>query len=99
LVGRHDSRGSLRRHRYPSRACPTCALKRETRAGPGFDARLERDIDVEDEAIPLDRILRVLEPAKSLRLVILDACRDNPFVRTMKRTLASRSFGRGLARA
>jgi uncharacterized caspase-like protein len=29
--------------------------------------------------------------------VILDACRDNPFVKTMKRTLASRSIGRGLA--
>ena len=29
--------------------------------------------------------------------MILDACRDNPFVKTMKRTLASRSFGRGLA--
>ena len=61
------------------------------------DARLASDIDVEDEAISLDRVLRVLEPAKSLRLVILDACRDNPFVKTMKRTLASRSFGRGLA--
>ena len=61
------------------------------------DARLERDIDVEDEAISLDRVLLMLEPARSLRLVILDACRDNPFVRTMKRTLASRSFGRGLA--
>ena len=61
------------------------------------DARLERDIDVEYEAMPLDRVLRVLEPARSLRLVILDACRDNPFVRTMKRTLASRAVGRGLA--
>ena len=62
------------------------------------DAKLASDIDVEDEAISLDRVLRVLEPARSLRLVILDACRDNPFVKTMKRTLASRSFGRGLAR-
>ncbi len=61
------------------------------------DARLERDIDVEYEAMPLDRVLRVLETARSLRLVILDACRDNPFVKTMKRTLASRSVGRGLA--
>jgi Caspase domain len=62
------------------------------------DAKLERDIDVEYEAMPLDRVLRVLEPARSLRLVILDACRDNPFVRTMKRTLASRGVvGRGLA--
>jgi uncharacterized caspase-like protein len=61
------------------------------------DARLATDIDVEYEAMPLDRVLRVLEPVRSLRLVILDACRDNPFVRTMKRTLASRSVGRGLA--
>jgi hypothetical protein len=61
------------------------------------DAKLATDIDVEYEAMPLDRVLRVLEPARSLRLVILDACRDNPFVRTMKRTMASRSVGRGLA--
>jgi len=63
------------------------------------DATLERDVDVEDEAISLDRIVRILEPAKRLRLVILDACRDNPFVRSMKRTLGTRSIGdRGLAK-
>ena len=62
------------------------------------DAVLERDTDVEDESLALDRFLRVLEPVKRLRLVILDACRDNPFARTMKRTLASRSVGRGLAK-
>jgi uncharacterized caspase-like protein len=61
------------------------------------DAKLERDTDVYDEALSLDRVLLAIEPAKILRLVILDACRDNPFVKTMKRTLASRSFGRGLA--
>jgi hypothetical protein len=33
-----------------------------------------------------------------LRLVILDACRDNPFSRTMKRTVASRAIGQGLAK-
>src|SRR6202158_6106137 len=33
------------------------------------DAVLERDIDAFDEAIPLDRILTVLEPAEQLRLV------------------------------
>jgi uncharacterized caspase-like protein len=62
------------------------------------DAVLERDIDAFDEAIPLDRILTVIEPAKQLRLVILDACRDNPFNKTMKRTIGSRAIGRGLAR-
>ncbi|MGX1317945.1 putative caspase-like protein [Bradyrhizobium sp. USDA 377] len=61
------------------------------------DARLERDTDVYDEALSLDRVLVAVEPAKQLRLVILDACRDNPFGKTMKRTIASRGIGRGLA--
>jgi uncharacterized caspase-like protein len=39
-----------------------------------IDAALERDIDVEDETVSLDRILSVIEPVKRLRLVILDAC-------------------------
>ncbi len=62
------------------------------------DAKLERDTDVYDEALSLDRILVAMEPAKKLRLVILDACRDNPFSRTMKRTVASRAIGQGLAK-
>jgi hypothetical protein len=61
------------------------------------DAVLERDIDVEDETIPLERVTQVLQQAKRLRLVILDACRDNPFVRSMRRTVAGRSIGRGFA--
>jgi uncharacterized caspase-like protein len=60
------------------------------------DAVLERDADVDDEAIGLNRILLAAEPATKLRLVILDACRDNPFAKKMKRTIASRSLGRGL---
>ena len=62
------------------------------------DARLERDTDIYDEGLSLDRILIAIEPAKKLRLVILDACRDNPFSRTMKRTVASRAIGQGLAK-
>ena len=62
------------------------------------DAQLERDIDVEDETIALDRIVKVMEPARRLRLVILDACRENPFLRTMKRTISSRAVGRGLGK-
>lgn len=62
------------------------------------DAVLERDIDVEDETVSLDRIGQMLEQAKRLRLIILDACRDNPFAKSMKRTLATRSIGRGLAK-
>jgi hypothetical protein len=62
------------------------------------DAILQRDTDVEDEAISMDRLLRILEPVKRLRLIILDACRENPFTRSMKRTIASRAIGRGLAK-
>jgi len=62
------------------------------------DAQLENDTDVYDETIGLDRILVAIEPAKRLRLVILDACRDNPFARNMKRTMASRAVPRGLAK-
>ena len=63
-----------------------------------IDAKLERDTDVYDEALSLDRVLLAVEPAKKLRLVILDACRDNPFAKSMKRTVASRAIGQGLAK-
>jgi len=62
------------------------------------DAKLLSDFDVEDEAVSLDRILQAINPAKRLRLVILDACRDNPFAETMKRSVGTRSVGRGLAK-
>ena len=61
------------------------------------DAVLDRDTDVPYETVSLDTLVQVLEPARRLRLVMLDACRDNPFVRTMKRTVGSRAVGRGLA--
>jgi uncharacterized caspase-like protein len=62
------------------------------------DARLASDFDVEDETLSLDRVLRTLEPAKRLRLVILDACRENPFAAKMKRSVATRAITRGLAK-
>jgi uncharacterized caspase-like protein len=62
-----------------------------------IDARLKTDRDVQDETVSMDRMLMATENAKRLRLVVLDACRDNPFVRNMRRTIATRSIGRGLA--
>ena len=62
------------------------------------DARLASDQDVEFEAVPLDLVMRALDGASELRLVILDACRDNPFAAKMQRSGATRSIGRGLAR-
>jgi Caspase domain len=43
------------------------------------DAKLGRDYDVDDEAVALDRIIWALQSVKRLRLILLDACRDNPF--------------------
>ncbi len=62
-----------------------------------IDAKIMRDVDVEDEAISLDRVVRTIEGAKRLQLVILDSCRDNPFVRSMRRTIATRSLRSGHA--
>jgi tetratricopeptide (TPR) repeat protein len=63
------------------------------------DARLSTDRDVGFEAVPMDQVLSAVDGAKKLRVVLLDACRDNPFANRMRRTLntASRSIGRGLA--
>src|SRR5215211_2931476 len=63
------------------------------------DAKLATEVDAEDEAVSLERIMMALEPAKRLRLVILDACRDNPFARTMKRRVAMRAITGGLGKA
>jgi len=62
------------------------------------DARLLSDFDVEDETVSLDRVIRALDSVRRLKLVILDACRDNPFTTTMKRSVVSRSVGRGLGK-
>ena len=62
------------------------------------DAVLERSTDVPDETIPLDRVLDRVHGAKKLRIVILDACRNNPFLSHMIVTGGrSRSVSRGLA--
>ncbi len=62
------------------------------------DVRLKTDKDVEDEAIPLDRVQRSLEGASKLKLIILDACRNNPFEQSMTRSISTRAVSRGLAR-
>ena len=49
------------------------------------DARLERDTDVRFEAVELDYVLAATVGA-GLRVVILDACRNNPLARSMQRT-------------
>jgi TPR repeat protein len=58
------------------------------------DARLERDVDVRYETVTLDDLL-VSTVGARLRLVILDACRNNPLARSMQRTVASRNVSGG----
>jgi hypothetical protein len=60
------------------------------------DAILQRDRDLEVEATRLDTVMLMSESAR-MRIVVLDACRNNPFVATMQRTLRNRAIGRGLA--
>jgi hypothetical protein len=64
------------------------------------DAKLANDHDAQDEAITIDRLIDSVEGAKRLRLIILDACRDDPFVAAMKRNrrTAARSISSGLGR-
>ena len=58
------------------------------------DARLERDVDVRFETVTVDDLL-VSTTGASLRLVILDACRNNPLARAMQRTAATRTVSGG----
>lgn len=64
------------------------------------DARLASDRDADDEAILLERLVSSADGARRLRLIILDACRDNPFVRTMRRErkTANRAVAAGLGK-
>jgi uncharacterized caspase-like protein len=50
------------------------------------DAELESDIDTENEAIGLKSLVLTVAGASKLGLVVLDACRNNPFSAKMQRT-------------
>jgi tetratricopeptide (TPR) repeat protein len=76
------------------------------------DAKIAVDRDIQFEAVPLDQVMAVVDGAKKLKLVLLDACRDNPFAPQMRitarpeaaalapstagGTVGTRSVGRGL---
>ncbi len=76
------------------------------------EAKLAADRDVQFETVPLDQVMVAVEGAKKLKLILIDACRDNPFAPQMRRTTApemvaaagstgggaigTRSIGRGL---
>jgi peptidoglycan hydrolase-like protein with peptidoglycan-binding domain len=70
-------------------------------AGKNFlvpvDARMETEAEAQFEAIPLDDVVRAVGGARKVGLVMLDACRDNPFAAKMLRRDGTRSLSRGLA--
>jgi uncharacterized caspase-like protein len=48
------------------------------------DAKIATDRDIGFQAVSLEQVLNAAERSKMLRLIILDACRDNPFANQMK---------------
>ena len=62
------------------------------------DADLKTDLDTEQEAISLRSVMLMVSAASKLGIVMLDACRNNPFIGKVKRSIATRAVSRGLAR-
>lgn len=62
------------------------------------DAQLQTDTAVHHEAVALRSIFPIVAGASKLGLVILDACRNNPFSNRMQRSIPTRAVERGFAR-
>lgn len=65
------------------------------------DARLHREAQLRFQTVPARTVVDVMEAAVPIRLVLLDACRDNPMARTLAQSMGvtrSTAVGRGLAR-
>lgn len=62
------------------------------------DAKLAHVDDVDFEALEMSKLMRSVDRAAKLKLVILDACRNNPFQQSMKGQGGNRSVGQGLGR-
>src|SRR5919106_2870895 len=61
------------------------------------DAALESEVDLPFEAVSVNVVLDLMEQTTPLRLLFLDACRDNPLARSLS-SVARGGVGRGLAR-
>jgi tetratricopeptide (TPR) repeat protein len=61
------------------------------------DAKLAADKDAETETVALEQVIAAAGGARRLRLLMLDACRDNPFAPTMQRTIALKLVDKGLS--
>jgi uncharacterized caspase-like protein len=65
------------------------------------DAKVEYEAELDIALIPVPLVMQQLARGSRVNIVLLDACRDNPFAKDMSRTLGTRSstaLGRGLSR-
>ncbi len=65
------------------------------------DAKLEREAQLNFQAVALDLVQTLMEQTPRTNIIILDACRDNPLARSLARGMGTRStaIGNGLAQA
>lgn len=61
------------------------------------DAVLSKDTDIDTQTIPLAEVLEATSGASKLQLIMLDACRNNPFLLDIAHD-SGRTIGKGLAR-
>ncbi|MBZ0217509.1 MAG: caspase domain-containing protein [Fimbriimonadaceae bacterium] len=64
------------------------------------DAKVENKTALDDELINAEVIIKYMGGERQVGIVLLDACRNNPFVRSLKRSMGatrSASVGQGLA--
>ncbi|QQO18010.1 caspase family protein [Bradyrhizobium diazoefficiens] len=61
------------------------------------DAKLAADKDAETQAVALEQVIAAVGAARKVRLVMLDACRDNPFAPTMQHTLSLKLVDKGFS--
>lgn len=62
-----------------------------------IDAKIDRERDLQFEAVEIATVQRQMEEEKRVNLVFLDACRDNPLGRSLAGKSRSASVGRGLS--
>lgn len=62
------------------------------------NAELQGDRDADFEAVRLSDVLHAISGGDGISLMLVDACRDNPFASTLKKNGTTRSIGTGLVR-
>ncbi len=66
-----------------------------------IDSKVEYEAELDIALIPVSLVMQQLARGSRVNIVMLDACRDNPFAKDLSRTLGTRSssaLGRGLSR-